>query len=463
MKFLKFSLSLLILILVFNLPTSHSFGQEPPIDPTKLNATINLLLVHRASFINRKIHVSFGKYNYYPTLRTLHVDFDTSQTLDQILSQVGENDLVEYTQNLIATNQVPYIIIVNDTYFYRYFRTATSSHLPKARNAFLKIVRGQIYLVLQKNGKRVLIAGLKTNVNNALTNHLSLAFSLGWEWIIPDVTNDETEQARLTSLEWLNRSVKIRARYDQSMRLKKHNRTYTAVSGTIGNWIYYVNEGGVLVAKLSRGKINLWLGKVARIAKVKPINRIVAYRNGHRIIIRSGWAGQRIIVTDIYKQIVTNIKAGLDTYIPLDAIHIQPKNLILGGIVPGRYKGRYLELSLHQQKMYVFYGYRLLHIFRISSGRPSMPTPSGRFRIVRKNPWSACRPSWEYYTCYMPFSMYFTWQGNAIHALPIINGRQEGIWHLGIPISHGCVRLLPSAAVHMYYTTPIGTPVVIHW
>jgi lipoprotein-anchoring transpeptidase ErfK/SrfK len=62
----------------------------------------------------------------------------------------------------------------------------------------------------------------------------------------------------------------------------------------------------------------------------------------------------------------------------------------------------------------------------------------------------------------MPFSMFFTGSGHAIHELPMINGYREGDWHLGIPVSHGCVRLGVGPAAYMYNWTPVGTPVIIH-
>jgi lipoprotein-anchoring transpeptidase ErfK/SrfK len=50
-----------------------------------------------------------------------------------------------------------------------------------------------------------------------------------------------------------------------------------------------------------------------------------------------------------------------------------------------------------------------------------------------------------------------------LHALPEWpNGYREGENHLGIPVSHGCVRLSTAAAAQVYSWADVGTIVVIH-
>jgi lipoprotein-anchoring transpeptidase ErfK/SrfK len=50
-----------------------------------------------------------------------------------------------------------------------------------------------------------------------------------------------------------------------------------------------------------------------------------------------------------------------------------------------------------------------------------------------------------------------------LHELPEWpNGYKEGASHLGIPVSHGCVRLGVGAAVRVFNWVEIGTPVVIY-
>lgn len=74
----------------------------------------------------------------------------------------------------------------------------------------------------------------------------------------------------------------------------------------------------------------------------------------------------------------------------------------------------------------------------VSSGAPSLgyDTPSGNFHIFRmeKDHFSK-----EWDDAPMPYSMFFTGIGHAIHGSYHVKG-------LGSPVSHGCVRLLPANA-----------------
>jgi len=55
------------------------------------------------------------------------------------------------------------------------------------------------------------------------------------------------------------------------------------------------------------------------------------------------------------------------------------------------------------------------------------------------------------------------YNGYFIHELPYWpGGYREGENHLGIPVSHGCVRLGIGAAAKVYQFAAIGTKVVIH-
>ena len=90
----------------------------------------------------------------------------------------------------------------------------------------------------------------------------------------------------------------------------------------------------------------------------------------------------------------------------------------------------------------------------VSTGLARYPTPTGRFRILRKYP-SVAMSGPGYYLPGVPHSMFF-YAGYAIHGT---------YWHsnFGRPMSHGCINLTRGDAAWLYYWAPIGTPVVIHW
>ncbi|MDD5083498.1 MAG: L,D-transpeptidase family protein [Candidatus Moranbacteria bacterium] len=123
-------------------------------------------------------------------------------------------------------------------------------------------------------------------------------------------------------------------------------------------------------------------------------------------------------------------------------------------------QGRYIDVSLVSQVMVLFEDGKPLDAYMISSGKRGMETPKGQFKIENKarKPWS------KQYGLYMPYWMAITPSGKfGIHELPEWpGGYKEGANHLGIPVSHGCVRLGVGAAQRAWEFADIGTPVIVH-
>lgn len=123
-------------------------------------------------------------------------------------------------------------------------------------------------------------------------------------------------------------------------------------------------------------------------------------------------------------------------------------------------QGKYIDISLKNQVMVIFEQGKSLNAFIVSSGKKGMETPQESFQIYNKSPrtWS------KKYGLYMPYWMAIVNSGKfGIHELPEWpGGYKEGANHLGIPVSHGCVRLGVGAAKEVYEWADIGTPVIVH-
>ena len=78
--------------------------------------------------------------------------------------------------------------------------------------------------------------------------------------------------------------------------------------------------------------------------------------------------------------------------------------------------------------------------WRVSTGAAGYDTPSGTWRTFRME---ASHFSKEFDDAPMPHSIFFTKKGHAIHGY--LNTS-----HLGLPVSHGCVRLDPQNASALY-------------
>lgn len=76
----------------------------------------------------------------------------------------------------------------------------------------------------------------------------------------------------------------------------------------------------------------------------------------------------------------------------------------------------------------------------VSTGRPGYDTPSGSFKAFRME---ADHYSKEWDDAPMPYSIFFTKAGHAIHGY--LDTRR-----IGSPASHGCIRLNPENAAKLY-------------
>jgi len=76
----------------------------------------------------------------------------------------------------------------------------------------------------------------------------------------------------------------------------------------------------------------------------------------------------------------------------------------------------------------------------VSTGRPGYDTPNGTFKVNRMD---ADHFSQEWDNAPMPHTMFFDLHGHAIHGF-------FDVKHLGLAVSHGCVRLAPANAAVLF-------------
>lgn len=121
--------------------------------------------------------------------------------------------------------------------------------------------------------------------------------------------------------------------------------------------------------------------------------------------------------------------------------------------------GKYIDIDLSSQTLTAFSDREVVYRIKISSGKSSMSTPTGTYSILNKIPRAYSRK----YNLYMPYWMAFRWDGYGLHELPEwANGTKEGENHLGIPVSHGCVRMGVGSAGAIYNWVNVGDKVYIH-
>jgi hypothetical protein len=80
------------------------------------------------------------------------------------------------------------------------------------------------------------------------------------------------------------------------------------------------------------------------------------------------------------------------------------------------------------------------YVWPVSTGRPGYDTPNGSFKPNRMD---ADHLSQEWDNAPMPHAIFFDLHGHAIHGF-------FDTKHLGLPVSHGCVRIAPEHAALLY-------------
>ena len=117
-----------------------------------------------------------------------------------------------------------------------------------------------------------------------------------------------------------------------------------------------------------------------------------------------------------------------------------------------------IEVNLKKQQLTYFVNGQPWKQFTVSTGKASMPTPTGTFHVLNKD-----KKAWSNeFKLWMPYWLGLDHGEFGIHELPIWpNGYREGANHLGIPVSHGCIRLGIGPAQYIYDRIATGTEVII--
>jgi len=124
---------------------------------------------------------------------------------------------------------------------------------------------------------------------------------------------------------------------------------------------------------------------------------------------------------------------------------------------------RSVWIDLSTQYLYAYMDDTPIWKMQISSGNWDTPTPVGDYTIFQKQELRIAGSSPHYN---MPYWQYWDSRGYGIHGLPYLTSDGGTFWteaaeHLGIPVSHGCVRVGDDDVVKLYEYTSIGTELYI--
>jgi hypothetical protein len=128
--------------------------------------------------------------------------------------------------------------------------------------------------------------------------------------------------------------------------------------------------------------------------------------------------------------------------------------------------GPVIVVRRHSHRLYLFRGMRLQSVFPVGTGRPSFPTPLGRFTVVvkiRRPWWYPPASSWAEGLKPIPPGpgnpLGTRWMGLSARDIGI-HGTPDAA-SVGYSRSHGCIRMLPREAAWLFRRVRVGTPVFI--
>ena len=126
------------------------------------------------------------------------------------------------------------------------------------------------------------------------------------------------------------------------------------------------------------------------------------------------------------------------------AVPILPASLLAAALVPlcASAASANIDIAIDKtsQQMTVAVDGAQRYTWAVSTGRPGYDTPNGTYKVNRMD---ANHFSQEWDNAPMPHTMFFDMHGHAIHGF-------SDVAHLGLAVSHGCVRLAPANATVLF-------------
>jgi lipoprotein-anchoring transpeptidase ErfK/SrfK len=264
-------------------------------------------------------------------------------------------------------------------------------------------------------------------------------------------------QAKVKSADFAVAKKQTEDLLNKNITFNYQGKSYQPNKKEIGAWIVFANNSGQFSASIDDTNAKAYMNKIARNFEAKKIDRKIT-DSGE--VLQAGREGV-YLDKDATLNSLKSLLAQSQIAIELPVVKEAPKEIkvnITNGVETGRYEGKYIDINLSTQRFCRVDGVNLIDCLITSTGKPSMPTPTGDFKVLNKIPmaWSSI------YHLYMPW-----WQQIngpiGIHELVMWpDGTKEDVSHLGQTVSHGCIRLGPGTAEMIFNWTEIGTPVYVH-
>jgi len=120
--------------------------------------------------------------------------------------------------------------------------------------------------------------------------------------------------------------------------------------------------------------------------------------------------------------------------------------------------GKEIHVYIDEQLLVAYEGDEEIYSFDIVTGRDGKETTAGKYKVFRKHE----KYTSKTYGSEMPYTMFFTEDGKAIHGTKMATLRSYLHSYLTESVgSQGCIGLTDDNARALFEWAPMGTPVVI--
>ena len=117
-----------------------------------------------------------------------------------------------------------------------------------------------------------------------------------------------------------------------------------------------------------------------------------------------------------------------------------------------------IHVFIEEQVLVAYENGEEIYSFDIVTGRDGKETTSGKYKVFRKHK----KYTSKTYGSEMPYTMFFTEDGKAIHGTQMATLRSYLHSYLTDSVgSQGCVGLMDDNAKALFEWAPVGTPVVV--
>jgi len=244
------------------------------------------------------------------------------------------------------------------------------------------------------------------------------------------------------------------------------DKTFAPSSSDIGQWLVFQKQPDGLAFKLTPqidvARLRSYVQTVANQIAVAPVNKKITVKNGVTNVDQEGVDGlaadQDAVVAAIQNAVAHNTP--LTFAIPTKPVPFKTTSTT---VVSLDY-GRYIEVNLSTQHLWVWQDHQVIYESPITSGATGagLGTAIGLFSIFYKTTNThlvGYQYGWNYDVAvkyWMPF-----YQGYGLYDASWRNGNFGGpdYYYAG---SHGCVNLPDATAAFIYGWADVGTPVWVH-